>query len=49
MLCECGCPIGIAVYKGGESFIEMIEFAQSTLEVLYINSRKQISNIKYRD
>ena len=33
---ECGCPIGMLVYKGGESFIEMLNFAEQTLKVCYI-------------
>ena len=39
MLCECGCPIGMSVYKGGESFIEMLNFAEQTLKVCYITVR----------
>ena len=27
MLCECGCPVGLEVYKGGESHIDMLAFA----------------------
>jgi hypothetical protein len=36
MLCECGCPVGMTIYKGGESFIEMINFAENTLKVYSI-------------
>ena len=33
MLCECGCPINITPFKDGESFLEMLYFAQKTLKV----------------
>lgn len=32
-MCECGCPIDIKPYKGGESFIEILEFAEIALKV----------------
>ena len=36
MLCECGCPVGLEVYKGGESYINMLAFARKTLEVSFM-------------
>ena len=38
MLCECGCPVGIQLYKGGESYIDMLAFARKTLLVIFFSS-----------
>jgi hypothetical protein len=36
MICECGCPINIKPFKGGESITDIVDFAQVTLEVKYV-------------
>ena len=33
MLCECGCLIAMTPFKGGESILDMMDFAQRSLQV----------------
>ncbi len=37
MLCECGSPINLKPYKGGESITGIMEFAEDSLKVKNIN------------
>lgn len=38
MLCECGCPINLKPYKGGESTIDILKFAEDSLKVITYNN-----------
>jgi hypothetical protein len=38
MLCECGCPINLKPYKGGESTIDILQFAADSLKVITYNN-----------
>jgi len=36
MICECGCPINLKPYKGGESTTDILYFAEMSLRVYII-------------
>lgn len=38
IICECGCPIGMRIYEGGESYIGMLSFAEQILRQKGIES-----------